>query len=390
MTDILARACRRFTDPADPVRRRAERDLPAVSGFSREMVRETLDIVFRSWTARTLAPLVPRVPWRTPAGEPPLLVHILPGNVFPASLFSLLSGLAAGAVNLAKASARDPVMPALFSRAVAEADPALGRRLAVARWERGEMDDLVFRSADAVVVHGDDASVAAVRRRVPRGIPFLGFGHRVGVAIVTKDNIRLETARRAARDISLYDQEGCFSPHAVYVEGGFRETLAFARLLATALAAFHRRIPRGRVSPGEAVSVHAGRAGHMARGGRVFAGDGVSWTVVASADSRFGETCRQRFIVVRPIRRLAELPRALAGWKNQLSSAGMAVSPSRVAGTAVILAGCGIRRICPLGEMQTPSVREYLRAGMSFPIDSPVGPCHHSTFRGTHLSGGEP
>ena len=102
---------------------------------------------------------------------------------------------------------------------------------------------------DAVVAFGDDAHAgedrdrAALQRR-----RFIAYGSKASAGYVTREALRdedaaREIARGAARDLTLYETEGCLSLHALFVEsGGAVGAERFAELLEEAMRAAARRV----------------------------------------------------------------------------------------------------------------------------------------------------
>src|SRR5207237_4674039 len=98
-----------------------------------------------------------------------------------------------------------------------DSDPELAALIHLDLWPGGDpRTTALLQSADSVIAYGSDASIAALRALTPTGTPFFGFGHALSVGIITADGGT--EAGRFARDILLYDQGGCLSAQAVFVE----------------------------------------------------------------------------------------------------------------------------------------------------------------------------
>ncbi|NQU10647.1 hypothetical protein HQ590_07655, partial [bacterium] len=234
----LATAAARWLPPESPWRARAAADAPATTGFSVPMVQQAIDLTFGALTATALTAMVdrelggPRVlddfqqhgPTQTRAFGPGLITHILAGNIPAPGINSLCTGLLLRAANLVKPSAADPVFPGLFAESLREVDPLLGSLVAICPWSREQADvtRAALTKADAVVVYGDDHTIAHFRQRTPPATRFLGYGHKMSLAVVPREVLvagNLEAlAAAAAFDASVYDQQGCLSPHVFYVE----------------------------------------------------------------------------------------------------------------------------------------------------------------------------
>jgi hypothetical protein len=200
---------------------------------------------------------------------------------------------------------------------------------------------------------------------VPGQVRFLGYGHRVSFAFVSSEALSVPNPRRlaaaAARDISAWNQQGCLSPHAVYVETGARTSpVQFAELLAEELTAREQACPRGSLPPQEAGAIAARRVFYQVRAAhssdtRLWASpDSTAWTVLYENDPRFQLSCLNRFIYVKAV---ADLTQALQGadaMRGKVSTVGLAAYGNRAQGLASQLAAWGVTRVCPLGQMQNP------------------------------------
>jgi Acyl-CoA reductase (LuxC) len=140
----------------------------------------------------------------------------------------------------------DHLVAAFFKTLAGELDDL--RDAAAARtWKGGEADHDLAEFA-AVVAFGSDATLAQVARALPFTTRFIPYGTKASAGYVTRENLMDEAAvetiaRGAARDLVLYESEGCLSLHALFVErGGAVSPHRFAEILAgetrAALAAF--------------------------------------------------------------------------------------------------------------------------------------------------------
>lgn len=382
MVALIDGVARRFLDPRDPLRHEAAKHLPALTGYSPEMVAAVLEGMAREWTSGALERLLaaelpdrdvlydfsPRagVPGLTRAFPPRLVTHVFSGNVPGVAVTSLVRALLLRAPSLGKTAATEPVVPVLFARAVAEADPLAGRALAVAWWPGADRErtEASLREAEAVVAYGSSETVERVREASSPHARFLGYGHRVSFGIVTREVTDGEApglAREAARDVALFDQQGCVSPHLYYVEeGGDVDAAAWSRLLADALARVEERLPRGALDPGESAMIRELRTeaefGDLAdRGGAVHASaEGTAWTVLHDPDPGFAASCLNRVVRVKPIASMKALRERTAPLRHLLQTVGVAGSPERRRAIAGWLGEMGASRIVPFGKMAWP------------------------------------
>jgi hypothetical protein len=360
---------------------RAGRDGAAVTGFSPEMIWLGLRDVFEKVTRSTLSAWAfgeiggkldgwegtksSRV--RTRLVGPRVVTHIFSGNLPSAAFQSLLCGLLVKAANVCKCASGDPLLPRLFAESLMEVDEELGRCVLFVDWKGGDeaVEREVWSASDAVIVSGSDETVASVRRRVPANARFLAYGHRVSVACVAREALTGEAlpqlAEAAAYDVSMWDQQGCLSPHCIYVEeGGGIAPLEFADALATEMERFEAKCPRGKISDEEAAAFMRLRGAYDFRASadkkvRVF-GDATAnrWAVIYEEEPMWATSCLNRLVFVKPIAALDQLPRHLAVVRGKLSCVGFAGNEARMVTLAELLAPLGISRVCPLGSMQRP------------------------------------
>ena len=275
---------------------------------------------------------------------PATILHIISGNTPAAGLQSLLRGLLLGAHNLCK-------VPSAGLPEIAEFRAALPPELAARVEIAGELPDDWLACAEAVIVFGHDATIAHFRALVRPEQRFIAHGHRLSFGVVF-DDPAFASAPLAARDASLFDQQGCLSPHVFYVAGNARE---YAARLAEEMRAFQALEPRGRVSLSEANSIRTRReelAFRAAQGEPValWQSDGsTAWTVAFDATPGFPRSPLNRFVFVKPLP--ADLATELREVRPHLSCAGIWPATRAHAQT---LAPLGVSRLCPLGRMQSP------------------------------------
>jgi hypothetical protein len=382
IVDALAAVGERLARPG-PERRAALEVLPAVTGYSPQMVAVSLDWVGSALRREELSALLTRelgdaevldrVRPRGDAGRmrafgAPLVAHFFSGNVPGIAALSLSCALLVKSVSLGKTATDEPVFAALFARLLSTVDPLLGRAVAILGWRGGEatVEQIVLDAADAVVAYGSDAAIDSIRRRTPGSATLVAYGHKLSFAVIGReavgsDRVR-ETARLAARDVCTFDQQACLSPHVLYVEGGADSALAFAHALAEEMAAFEADVPRGRIGPAEAAAIHQLRGAYELRsfaepGVDVIASeDGTAWTVLVDADPHFEASCLNRCVRVKPITDLHDVRHHVAGISRWLQTVGICVAADRIDDLTEQLGSLGVTRVCPLGTMATPSL----------------------------------
>ena len=289
-------------------------------------------------------------------------LHIYAGTVPTVPVIGIVCALLLKSPVLVKPSHHDPLLPALFARALAEAAPALGAAVAVLPWRGGDeaVETAALEGTGALLVHGNDATIELWRRRVPAGVTFAGHGHRLSAALIGREALSRaaaeETARRLAWDIGLFDGRGCLSCRLALVErGGDAVPERFAALVAAALAELERTQPRGLVEPEESARIRALRDTATLRQAAgqpvsLWASEGgTHWTVLLGAQAQPAPAGRVAALV--PVDNLADAPRLLT--PLPLSTLGLALPDERAALLAPSLAALATR-LCPLGRMGEP------------------------------------
>jgi hypothetical protein len=380
----VGRAAERLLDRSDPLRVAAETALPAITGASPPMIRTVLDRMAADWRADRLRNLLdaefvdPQVlerfrPRRSVDGiearaiGPRLTTHFFSGNVPGVAVTSLIRAALVRSPSLGKTAVGEPLLPALFARALAEVDPQLGAALAVAYWSGGdqELEGVALERAEAVIAYGGNDAIRAIRERVPAHARFLAYGHRVSFGMVARERLTREGAAAlaagAAQDIATFDQQGCVSPHLFYVEeGGETSAAGWAELLAGALADAERQLPRGRLSPSESSAIRQLRGemefAQLAGRGVVLhaSPEGTSWTVILDLDPTFEASCLNRTVRVKPVSSLEQVPALAARVGPLLQTVGLAAPPERALAMAEALGRIGASRIAHVGEMAWP------------------------------------
>lgn len=130
----------------------------------------------------------------------------------------------------------DGLVRAFFST-LAEELEALRAAARADVWESSS-EAVDLGTFDVVVAFGNDAALASIRAALGPHASFVGFGSRASVGYIAREALSssdaaAQLAAGAARDLVLYESEGCLSLHALFVErGGTVDPAAFTSLLA--------------------------------------------------------------------------------------------------------------------------------------------------------------
>ena len=376
IAEILAEVFRRWQDRTDPFRQDAEAALPATTRFSPGMVAHGLDLLCEGYTADAFDELLQGIgdeeslegfvhlgSQLSRAYGPALITHVLAGNIPGIGLPGLIAATLLGSANLVKTASAEPLFPALWAASVAREDPEVGECLAVLWWSGGrtDLEAVAFDRAEVVIAYGSEQTIHELQGRIR--CRFLDHGHRVSFGLIGREVLaRAEgVADRAAYDASLFDQQGCLSPHLFYVEeGGRMSPREFAELMGAAMARWAEQLPPGLLTVEEAATVRRFRAGYEAQelAGKEVAlftsPRGLDWTLIYDADPTFIPSCLHRTVLIKPVADLLEVGGLLRSWRPYLQAAGVAVIPERIGMLAGALGHAGVNRICPIGRMQAP------------------------------------
>ena len=274
---------------------------------------------------------------------PETILHIVSGNSPHAGMQSVVRGVLLGSRNLVKVSKGCGAEISAFSE-------QLGGLVEVAE----DLDDEWLDVAEAVIVFGSDETVEHFRDLVRPDQVFVPHGHRVSFGVVLDPTA--EAAKLAARDVSLFDQQGCLSPHGIYVAG---DAKGFCELLAEEMAVFDNHTPRRELSVGEAAEVMRLRSSYAFREAsdsrvKVWQSEGnTHWTVIYEQEAQFAASCLNRVVFVKPLPEAEAMESALAMVGDYLST--ISIWPFSIE-EAEKWSGLGASRICPLGKAQEPSV----------------------------------
>ena len=382
MVVIIDRVIAQLLDIHHPVRQLAQEVLPTVTGFDAEMLRVGLTRYLQTFRAMQLQRFVvedfdnpkildefqPRVSggWLKAFG-PEALVHVWAGNVAGLSLWSLISGLLVKAANIGKVASAEPLFAGWFAQLLVETAPELADCLAVVWWPGAEHEHAspFLAQADVVLAYGSNASIAQVQALVPASVRFLPHGHKLSFALVGQEALDMrhapDTARKVAQDVARFDQQGCYSPHVVYVQRGAKVTpLGFAHYLCAELAAVQQHMPRSRLTLEEnqtqAQWLQALEMQAMQDNSIQILGQAQDpWRVVyRDAPCVLQPSALNRCIQVVAIEALSDVLPCVSPMRSLLQTVGLALQPEALLEIADQLGQVGVTRLCAVGEMTSP------------------------------------
>jgi hypothetical protein len=201
--------------------------------------------------------------------------------------------------------------------------------------------DEVPRTVDRVMAYGRDETLDALAASLAPQVRFEGRGHGFGLAYV--DTVDEDTAHAVARDVALYDQQGCLSPQQVFVRG---DAVQFAQALHRALATVGERLPRAPLPLGDATAVMQWQGEHAAR--CVWFRRGETHAVGCADPNAIAGTPGWRNVLVCEARDEADVCRVLGAALRAVTVLGVTGMPTRTRWGGVM------GRVVAVGTMQDP------------------------------------
>lgn len=385
---LLCEAGALWLDPTFPLREMALQEGPTHTGFSRETLQAGIDAFFSNFTKREFEAWIAQefgladkldgfnatdpeivLDKSSTVIAPELAAHVASGNLPNPAMHSLVTGLLLRSAQFMKCASGASLLPRLFAHTIHQLDSKVASTIELAEWKGGaaDLEAALFSHAQVVTATGTDEAIASLRRHVGPSTRFVSYGRRASFAFVSSASLTPMTLGQvtdlAAQDIAAWDQNGCLSPHVIYVETGSAISGEnFAESLARSLQAMEVQQPRGQLPVRDASVIASRRAFYEIRAAssqetKLWASTGsTAWTVVFEFDPLFQTSCLNRFIYVKNARNLEEALHHSAPIHGQISTVALHETSERIHGLAARLARWGVPRICRLGSMQRPSL----------------------------------
>lgn len=374
MAEVLVRAFELWRDRGYAQRRIAIDEIARSAGYSIELMENSIDALIKPFTRDALNEMAARMSINRKRDRPKTVGFIAAGNVAGAGIHEVAIALIAGGGIVIKTASAEPIFFAEFARTIAEIDRDGAARIEVLHWgrERAGLTEALIANCDLVVAYGDDATIESLRR--PNVI---GFGSRVSAAVIAPDAIGASgvarVAKLLARDVALFEQLGCLSPHQIFVlssdEGAARD---FAVRMAAALEGIGKSMPRAKLPIGDAAEIRGLRERARWRaiaGGTVelFESRDLEWTVVferrVDKSEPFKISPGFRTVHVAAVRDFVEFRGCLAGMAGRIEA--MAVVGGESGDVTSTITEMRIPYLCAPGEMQSPPL-DWAHSGGAF------------------------
>lgn len=248
-------AAARWSDARFAPRVRARDAVSARTGYSPPMVEYAFDRLFGALRRESIEAVIADElgcidvldGFTARAGRPP--ARALPlgrvcvvssrttiGVALPPAIFALCTKC-----DVLVKDREDHLVAAFFDTLGSELDE-LRDAVRTQTWRGGD-DAIELNGFDVVVAFGSDATLAELARKLRATARFIPFGSKASAGYVAREALSggrqtQAIARGVARDVVLYEAEGCCSLHALFVERGGAVTVKqFAAMLVDALQA---------------------------------------------------------------------------------------------------------------------------------------------------------
>lgn len=380
-------ACARWRDRTFASRRETVAAIAAAWGWSEPLIDESLDALLTPFSAEALEGFARRVPQCND-----LVGLIMPGNIPAAGLHEIAIGLIAGCALMVKTATAEPIFFVRFAQTLRDADAEVAARVAVMNWGRARIElTAAFRAnCDWVAAFGADETIANLAARAfpiasnarlvsndtDAGRLAVGFGSRVSGVLVGAERVTgagaTAVADAIARDVSLFEQQGCLSPHHIFVEArAVGAAYEFARGLAAALERCVTPMPPPRrYGLEEAAAIRRARESARWRtiGGdavTLWEGAGLGWTVIRDEAAVFTPSPGYRTVTVSPIADLEDLKSRLQPVVGRIEAFAIAAPMDRCESLRASLAELGVCYLCEPGAMQSPPI-DWSHGGGAF------------------------
>ena len=295
-----------------------------------------------------------------------VITHWLAGNVPALGMISLVQGLITKNANVVKLPRENGlVLPVLLSHMslhlynkgsiTLRGNQVLGPCLLVYcdRNATAAQNNLSVNSDVRVAWGGREAVESVMSLPKKYGTDDLIMGPKYSFAVIARNSFDASQVRtvchKVAMDASVFEQQGCNSPHTIFVEqGGEVSPIDFAKKLGESMEDVLKRVPKSPISSGDAYSLVNMRSTYSFTG-QVFASKGTEWTVIYSEEEGLAKPCYFRTLFVRPVENITDVLPLIEHKKHQ--TLGLSIQSADKVQFAIQATRSGIERITDIGKM---------------------------------------
>jgi hypothetical protein len=334
------------------------RMMPRISGFSRETVEASLEMLQAMLSREVLQRRIElelgknylddwiscdgHLVYASPIGS---LLHVFAGNIFLNGIESLINGIITKNLNVVKTSSGDRFFPFLFVQSLAECSPELASTLSIVTFKGGNrrIEKKLKEDMDGIIVWGGKTSILSYRKDLPPGKKLIEHGPKCGVGIIY--DYPRELPKLIARDIVSWEQKSCASLQILYVHRRI-DSRRLAREIGMELDLY----PPARLDPDHAVEILKTR--EVARMGEAFgdcrgilSADPNRWQIIFS--DKFELSPLGRTLLVREFTDIEEIIQEIP--REYLQTVALSSRKKKELGKRLVLHGAS--RIVDFGKM---------------------------------------
>ena len=372
----IADAAQRWCDADFPPRVRATAHIIERTGYSEPAVDYALDRLFSEITAEALEAtiaselgslaaldgFVPRTGRPDAFGAPAGRVCVISSRTtIGVALYPALFALCAKCEVTVK-DREDHFIGAFFETLVQE-DRWFADHARAHAWESAS-DAVDLAQFDAVVAFGSDDTLRSIRNACDPNARFTGYGARASAGYITAASLRNPSEHTAltlgaARDLVLYESEGCLSLHVLFLEatGDEHDGDVFVQKLARAALSAGIEFPQGRLEAAQHARLGTLRAAGAFRAalgrGAVFSGEDGGFALFFDPPADEPPPFAPRSLAIIPVTAPGDALQYLR--RHGIALEGFALSESRDDVVELALKA-GAVRLAPFGELQRPPV----------------------------------
>ena len=370
--NAIADAAQAWTDYALPARVNAVASIAARTGYSAPVVEFALDQLFRSITREALSATIeaelgavealdrftsrPGRPdvYASPIGS---VCVIASRTTIGVALLPTIYALCAKCAVTVKD--REDHLVGAFFQSLAGRDEAFVHAVRAQVFSSAGEDALDLNEFCCVVAFGKNETLARIRAACAPEARFAGFGPRASAGYICNETASdVKTLARvlegAARDLILYDSEGCMSLHVLFVENSLNEG-DVVRGLASAVGNAAREFPIGKRDASAALQVAGVKAAATFRQSLgkalIVSDDAHSYAIVVDRAHDWPPPFAPRCINLIPVQDPRDALRYLEKYGIALEAFALSEPREDVVEVAI---EAGAVRLTRFGELQKP------------------------------------
>ena len=226
---------------------------------------------------------------------------------------------------------------------------------------KGRSREALVGSVDHLVAYGGTEAIQTLRAAVPDGLPTTWHGHRLSIAVVLREAVSgslTALSEDLAYDFSLFDQQACLAPAALYVEtDGGADLHRLASAVARKMEVWARRLPPRKLTVADSAARRTWLDERKLDGAKVIcAPEGLPFAVVVDAKAALLPCPGDRLVRIVPLPGIDTLFEHLQPMRRFLQCAAVSGEESRVNQIANRLAELGVTRVTHPGLMGLPTM----------------------------------